>query len=79
MIKGTKKGVEIMRTTLLLDEVSRRCIKELPRSVSISAVLRWVLKAIILPEKEFYRVRDASEEGLEVRDYLRGKIEKLTK
>ncbi len=69
-----------MRTTVYLEGESEEAYKQapMPRDVTLSAIVRWVLLAIVTPEKEFLRKRNASAEGIAVRDYLRKvRIDKL--
>lgn len=68
-----------MRTSIYLEGKSEEAHNQMPRTVNFSAIVRWLLIASSTPEKEFLKMRDASEEGTRVADFLRGKIEKLTK
>jgi len=68
-----------LKATLYLSPEARNAMDALPRTLSVSAVFRWVLLAIVTPEKEFIKMRDASPEGRAIRDYLRGKVDKLVK
>jgi hypothetical protein len=74
MEKETMKPVNFT-----LSDESWIAIKTIPRAISASAIIRWVLLALVLPEKELIKRRNASPEGKAVADYLRGKIEKLIK
>jgi hypothetical protein len=69
------------KINLYLPESERGLVDKvlMPRNVSISAIMRWLLLAAITPEKKFLEMRDASKEGTAVAEFLRGKIEKLTK
>lgn len=62
----------------LSDEAYERA-GDLPRKVSLSVIARWFIFCLTMPEKEFLKKRDSDPEGIKVRDYLRGKIERLTK
>lgn len=61
-------------TTLTLDEKSREAVNDLPRSVSASAIMRVLLKAISMSEKEFEKYKASSDEAQEVRDFFREKV-----
>lgn len=67
------------KTTVYLTDDAEKAYETIPRKIRLSTILRWVLLAIVMPEKEFLKKRDADPEGVAVRDYLKGKIEKLTK
>ena len=68
-----------MRTTIYLDEDGKKAYEtaEMPKGVTFGKIMKWIALAIVTPEKELYKIRDASPEGRAVANYLRGKIEKL--
>ncbi len=62
-----------MRTNIMLDEKSYDAMKELPRKVSASAILRHILKAIVTNDKEWDEYITTNEEGITVRAYIHEK------
>ncbi len=59
-----------MRTNIMLDKRSYEAMKELPRKVSASAILRHMLKAIVTNDKEWDEYIQNNEEGKAVRAYI---------
>ena len=69
------------RICLTVDEDVLSGLKQIPRGVSISEVVNWVLKAMIedvkpngMSEKEFLKYMDNDPRGREVRAYLQDKL-----
>jgi predicted CopG family antitoxin len=69
------------KLTLTIDDDVYEGIKELPRKVSISEVVSWVLRAMVedvkpdgMTEDEFIRFMDNDPRGKEVRKFLQEKI-----
>lgn len=62
-----------IKLTLSIDAKAHSGMDALPRSVSVSALLRVMLKAISMSEHEFEKYKASSKEAQEVRDYLREK------
>ena len=69
------------KLTLTIDEEVYEGIQELPRKVSISEVVSWVLRAMIedvkpggMTEKEFIEFMDNDPRGKEVRKLLTEKL-----
>jgi len=67
----------MINTMLTLSEEAREALRTLPRDVSASAIMRWVLIAIVTPEKQLKKKIEASEEAQEVREYLRAHLKKF--
>ncbi len=65
-----------MKTTVYLDKESSDAMKELPRKVSASAILRHVLKAAVITDEEWDRYITTSEEGKTVRDFIRRNLKR---
>lgn len=62
-----------IRATISLDKDTKKIMSKLPRDVSLSAIVRVMLKAISMSEKDFDKYKASSGEAKEVRDYLREK------
>jgi hypothetical protein len=60
-----------MRTNIMLDEESHKVIKELPRKISASKLLRWLLKLINTSDKEWAYLIKHDPEIKEVQDWMR--------
>lgn len=63
----------IHRTNVNVDDESFLMMKELPRKVSASAILRVMLRACVMSSTDFERYKSKSDEARAVRDYLREK------
>lgn len=69
------------RLNLTIDEDVHEGLKNLPRGVSISEVVSWILRAMVedvkpggMSEEEFFEFMDNDPRGHEVREYLREKL-----
>ena len=69
-------GGDNMRTNIMLDEESHKVIKELPKKMSASKLLRWLLKALNSSEKEWTYLIRHDPEIMEVQDWIRPKLRK---
>lgn len=65
-----------MKTTFYLDEVSSKAVKELPRKISASKLLRWLLKLVNTTNKEWNYLIKHDDEVKEVQDWIRPKLRK---
>ncbi len=65
-----------MKTTFYLDEVSSQAVKELPRKISASKLMRWMLKLIHTNNKEWKHLIKHDPEIREVQDWIRPKLRK---
>ncbi len=65
-----------MKTTVYLDKESSEAMKELPRKVSASALLRHILKALVSTDENWDRYITTSEEGQTVRAFIRTNLKK---
>ena len=66
------------RVTFTVDEDLFSSIQEIPRGISLSARVNWILKALIseikgMPEEEFRKIMDSDPEGRLVHDYFKKK------
>lgn len=67
------------KLTLTIDEDVYTDMGELPRKVSVSEIVTWVLKGIItdiqgMPDEEFRKLMDSDPRGREVHAFLKGKL-----
>jgi hypothetical protein len=65
-----------MKTTVYLDKESSDAMKELPRKVSASAILRHILKATVTTDEEWDKYITTNEEGKTVRAFIRTNLKK---
>ncbi len=65
-----------MKTTVYLDKVSSDAMKELPRKVSASAILRHILRATVATDEEWNKYITTDEEGKTVRAFIHTKLKK---
>jgi hypothetical protein len=65
-----------MKTTFYLDEVSSKAVKDLPRKMSASKLLRWMLKLIHTNDKEWKLLIKHDPEIKEVQDWIRPMLRK---
>jgi hypothetical protein len=63
-----------MRTNIMLDEDSHKVIGELPRKISASKLLRWLLKLIHTNDKEWTQLIKHDPEIREVQEWIRPKV-----
>ncbi len=65
---------------MYLTEKQKELVKELPRSVSMSKIVKWILMSIVLPENELLKeMRKNREEVKEITEFLKSKIERLNR
>lgn len=67
------------KLTLTIDEDVYEQMGELPRKVSVSEIVTWVLKGIItdiqgMPDEEFRKLMDSDPRGREVHAFLKDRI-----
>lgn len=74
-------GVMKKKLTLTIDPEVYDSLKHLPRGVSISEVVSWMLRAMVedvkpggMTEDEFLKFMDNDPRGHEVREYIREKL-----
>ncbi len=60
----------------MLDEDSHKVIGELPKRISASKLLRWLLKLIHTNDKEWEYLIEHDPEIKEVQDWIRPKLRK---
>lgn len=65
------------RLTLYVDEHTKNVIDVMPRSFSVSAVVRVLLAAALTNEREFDKYMRDHPEAREVKDWLKPKLRKL--
>ena len=58
------------KINLSLDELSWRSAQTLPREINISQIVRWILIALVTPEKKLRAMVENNTEAQKVRDYL---------
>lgn len=66
-----------MRTNIMLDEDSHKVIGELPKRISASKLMRWMLKAVHTNDKEWKNLLRNDREIKEVQDWIRPRIMKV--
>ncbi len=67
------------RVTFTVDEDVYEGLKQVPRGVSVSEIVSWLLRAVItdiqgMPDEEFKKFMENDPRGKEVRNYLQGKL-----
>jgi hypothetical protein len=65
------------KLTLYMNDRAYKASEQLPRTVSISALVRWVLIALVTPEKELHKLVKESEEARSVAKYLKIRLGKF--
>lgn len=58
----------------MLDEESHKVIQELPKKISASKLLRWLLKMVHTNDKEWTRLIKHDPEIKEVQDWIRPRL-----
>lgn len=66
-----------MRTNIYLDDVSNNVARELPRKVSTSALVRWMLKAIEMNDKEWKKAIKEDASLREAHEYIAPKLRRF--
>jgi len=66
-----------MSTVRLSDELKEKTLETLPRAISISALVRWVLHAAVDSQAVFERAVNKDKEMMRVQEYMADRIEKL--
>ncbi len=67
----------ISRTSVYLDETSAGLVSGLPRSISVSAIVRVCLVAMFTNDREFTKYLKDNPEAKEVKDWMKPKLRKL--
>lgn len=65
------------RHNITLDDVSNRAMSDLPRRISVSAIVRVCLSAVMTTDKHFDEYLKKNPEALEVKEWLKPKLQKL--
>ncbi len=63
-----------MKLTLYIDEEGKEAVKSIPRTVSISKIMKWICIAIVTSEKDLQRIKRTNPEAKEVAEYLKEKL-----
>jgi hypothetical protein len=63
-----------MRSSVYLDEQSQKAIKTLPKPFKISALMRWLLKALTVDNREWDRLIKHDAEIKAVQDFIRPRL-----
>lgn len=71
-----ERGAVMMRTTVHLDDQAQKSYEALPRRLSFSAIVRWLLALIGTNQKEWLKLIREEGEIKEVQDYMRPKLQK---
>lgn len=67
------------RVTFTVDEDVYEGLKQVPRGVSVSEIVSWLLRAVItdiqgMSDEEFRKFMESDPRGKEVRNYLQDKL-----
>lgn len=59
------------------DELHKKTLDELPRAISISALLRWAIHAAVDNQTEFNKAVREDKQMVRVQEFMAGRMEKL--
>lgn len=66
-----------IKLTLSVDKASLAGMDSLPRAISVSALVRVMVKAATMNDRDFERYKSTNAEARLVRDYLKPRLARL--